>query len=104
MERVIELYSEQRYYGVEGNSSLVIFKTSGDILINTPELGFEAALQNESVRGFSLDEKTRELSVEFLQGRGLNKRPNTINIGIVRDYEESSEWVRAVNELYKTGD
>lgn len=104
MEREIKLYEEEDHYSIDGSSSLVIFKTSGDILINTPELGFEAALENESVSGFTLDEKTRELSVEFLQGRGLNKRPNTISIGIVGDHEESSEWIRAVNELYKAGD
>lgn len=101
MTRTIGLSSKDNCYKIEGNSLVVVFKNKGDIIIETPELGFGAGLDGQSVRGFSLDEKTRELSVEFIRGGCKLER---IDIGIVEDYDSALEWVRVVNELYRRRD
>jgi hypothetical protein len=100
MNRTIELHAEEDCYQIDGNSQVIVYKSRGDVLIQTPEFGLMGGLDHKSIRGFSLDEKTGELSVRFLQ----SGQPNQIDIGTVNDYNQASEWVRAVNEFYKTGD
>lgn len=102
MERAIKLYTEENCYRIEGNSDFTIFRgTKPDILFSTPEFPDALALSHESIRGFTLDEQTLELSVEFLRGKSKLEK---IDIGIVDHYDSASKWVNAVNELYHTGD
>ena len=96
VNRNIQLYTHKDCYQVEGNSHVVVWRSKGDIVVETPEIGFRAGIDGNAMNGFSLYEKTRELSLEFLQ----SDRPNQINIGVVSDYEEATRWVKSVNELY----
>jgi len=96
MTRAIELYSHEDRYQIEGNSHVIIWKSKGDVLIETPEMGFRGGLDHKSIQGFSLDEKTQELSVQFLQ----SGRANQINIGRIEDYAAAFEWLGVVNKLY----
>jgi len=94
--RDLELYSFEDHYQVEGNSHVVIWRSKGDVVIDTPEIGFRCGLDGKAITGFSLDEKTQELFVQFLQ----SGTPNQIGIGTVKDYKRALDWVKAVNKLY----
>ncbi|HLD18454.1 MAG TPA: hypothetical protein VJB90_00380 [Candidatus Nanoarchaeia archaeon] len=94
--RNIELYSFEDRYQIDGNSHVVVWRSKGDVVVETPEMGLRGGIDGKAMKSFSLDEKTRELSLEFLQ----SDRPNQINIGVVSDYEEATRWVKSVNELY----
>ena len=91
----IELYAFEDRYQVEGNSHVVVWK-SGDVVVETPEMGLRGGIDGKAMKCFSLDEKTRELSLEFLQSSKLNK----IGIGVVNDCDTAKIWVKSVNELY----
>lgn len=95
-ERAINLMSEEDCYLIEGNSHVVIWKT-GDVVVETPEMGLRGGIEAKAVKGLSLDEKTLELSIQFLQSGSLNQIP----VGLVNDYEKALNWVNSVNELYK---
>lgn len=92
----ISLYTNKDNYQVGGISHVVVWKSKGDIVVETPEIGFRSGIDGEAMKGFSLDERTHELFIEFLQ----SGKPNKINVGIVSDYGKASSWVESVNELY----
>jgi len=94
--RSIQLYTRKDCYQVEGNSHVVVWRSKGDIVVETPEMGLRAGIDGKAMKGFSLDEKTGELYLEFLQ----SGKPNRIGVGIVGDYDEATSWVKSVNELY----
>jgi hypothetical protein len=96
--RNIELYTDEECYQIGGNSQIIIWKPKGTIVIETPEMGFRGGIDNTTMKGFSLDKKTYELSLEFLQ----SGKPNKINIGIISDYDKAINWVNEVNELYNS--
>lgn len=95
--RNIQLYTNKDCYQVEGNSHVVVWKPKGDVVVETPEMGLCAGIEGLSMKGFSLDEKTRELALEFLQ----SGKPNRIGIGIVGNCEEATHWIKSVNKLYR---
>ena len=97
VNRNIELYTHEDCYQVEGNSHVVVWRSKGDVVVETPEMNLRAGIEGISMKGFSLDEKTCELSLEFLQ----SDKPNRIDIGIVGNYDTAINWVKSVNELYK---
>lgn len=94
--RDIELYSHEDCYQIEGNSHVVIWTSKGDVVVETPEMGFRGGIEGSSIKGFSLDEKTHELFLEFLQ----SGKSNIINIGLVKDYGKAILWINSVNRLY----
>lgn len=95
--RDIQLYAHEDCYQVDGNSHVVVWKSKGDVVVETPEIGFRAGIDGNAMKGFSLDEKTCELYIEFLQ----SGKPNRIDVGIVGDYDKATSWVKSVNELYQ---
>jgi|SRR3989344_1081170 len=95
-KRYIDLVSEEDCYLIHGYSHLVIWKSKGTAVVETPEMGFRGGIDGAAVKGVSLDQKTRELSLQFLQ----SGKPNQINLGEVTNYDKALEWVKSVNDFY----
>jgi len=95
--RNIQLYTHEDCYQIEGNSHVVVWKPRGDVVVETPEMGLRVGIEGSAMRGFSLDKKTCELTLAFLQ----SGRPNRMDIGIVGDLEEATSWIKSANELYR---
>ncbi|MFA5176405.1 MAG: hypothetical protein WC413_04065 [Candidatus Nanoarchaeia archaeon] len=97
MVRNILLSKDKVFYLVEGNSHVVVWKQSGDVVIETPEMSLRGGIESKAIKGFALDELTNELSIQLLRPGKSSK----INIGIVENYNKSLEWVNSVNKLYE---
>jgi len=95
---ILKLEKEDNYYLITGKKCWVsVYDISGDV---TLVMGMKGAIPSDNMKGFSLDQKTNELFLEFYRGQRKLKLEKIL-LGKIADYDQTSSWVDKVNSLYR---